>query len=1209
MTRFAVMGMPASGLIGCPSESAGYSSPVTGRRGIVLVLVSGLLTVTAFLAVLFLRTSGILEASGKAERTRKFASIAAESGMSYAASRLWEDPSRPDVSAREPRTAGDDWSWRGGGADELLPGAPNPSYARGDRWSDEPAHQADGLDNDGDSLVDEPHEGKGDYAIGDALAADLNGDGFFDAVSGRLRGPSASASARFSLRIDSLTARICVNGGELGAPLGDHDLDGILNRDDPDFADDRDGNGVPDWRDPDFRGNAHLVNLLGNLGAVVGLPVVLEPFAPGDPSAVPPIPATPGLGDVETSALGRRLVQNRPCGGYRSMDEVRKALGTSAFARVSRFLTVAGEIVPIAFAAETAPDACVSNKRWAYDTLLQPGGNGWSPEPWYEFHGRIDFNEAPIEILKASLRYVTASGTYLPTPKNAAVRTESPFVRLLPGEADRIAGRLAERRPIHTWQGLLRAIVDHVPDADFEDDPFVASYDPAKEGPKRRRLKEDLILAQFDANGYFLDPYSWGRNTLEIDREPAQEGCDPTRVRQIEKWALSGPLNTAPYRADGGLAANESELAGFIPSRMTTEFSLASPAGVFQAASVGWLPDGPKGAEALSRVEASIDMGGRQILLTSQQDFERLPRSLAFPGMDDRWDHAGGEVFTDAPAPGHFDVSSFPRFSLRAYQPDGVEPGNPEARRHHQYPRGPGDLRLAADPLDAGTLQGETVFAIPFNEDVELGDPATRYSSIQCRENLADPVRRPPVNTPDLLSVSSDGLDFPEEFENFHRGLALSPFGFRRSFTTPIPDLVTRAFSGASAQPGRVERRREPLLIPFGPFGGRAPGLASGRFLWLPLGVRPPGGIGGDPGGDPGGGGSDPVPAGAWRLGGSDSAFLGSLLGLGWRNGKLLPLPRDDYISSDGVSHPGRGPFIEGAVSAWLPCQGGENPRPGYFVSEFGIYVGDHGNYLRAILMPDGAEVRLGLWTQKMGYAGETRCASGVWQADIVPLAYFAKPWSGGGWVHIALRFAPPAAGGNNKADVDVFIDGDQVGTFPLDMGTTGGAPDEEAYIDVYGPLDDLLILPGAVADGRIRALAQRNRHPVQGIYTSPRFHFDPSRLPAGAVIQGIAWDGFIPGRSGGRLVFDLQGYDAGGAPIAAGEGRNMAWSEGKKQGRSCRIRACRSVEVQVTIEADDPSAWPDIGASRALRDTPILDEVRISYSAAGPGWSEYQTR
>lgn len=705
---------------------------MSSARGVALVLVAGLLGLLTLLAAAFARVAAIGGAASRAAVSRTAAALAAESGLAYAAARLWQNLFPLPLGT--PESARDDWTSRGEVRGTPPAALDNPSYRRGDHWID---------------------DGNGRRDPGEPLApsGDLDENGRCDAFSGRLRDAGRSHPASFSLRIASAQGLVCVNSGETGSPDEDHDLDGVLNALDPEYDD------IPPdaYRDPTYHGNVHLTNLLDNLGAVIGLSDVYdERFAPVPPATEPFPGAAARLGTIRLSRLGRIIIENRPKGGYKSLDDIRPFLPEEDFARAAPFLTTDGEKIPFAFPLQGVVGA-------GFATLYNLQVS--TPDDLFEFHARIDANAAPVEVLQATLRNI-ASGT---------LNFDQVFVRLLEDEADRLAERFAARRPIHAWGDLLaflRDLHDAFPPV-FEDDPFTAvdeTFDP-----ERRRLKEDLILAQIADDDYVPDPMRWTANTLALPRQDPPLGTDATAVRQIFKIHLFGPLDTTPYGYDGGLS---SEPIHAIPSRRTTAWTLSHVPSRFSVESGG--RSGRE--EATARGRLTIAEGS--VPLRSQRDFEEQGASLPSPRV-----YPGGAVRAVAPARRR-EIHTFPRFPLisaatgdTTYRPTAVPPGTPEVHAQHAYPKGLGGVALAALQWPYADRLERTAHALPFNEDFPDA-PETTYDPTSWEDNLFDPVdptRRaePPLFSTWLSLYARDPFNVFERYPDFHAGLRHSPLGPR----------------------------------------------------------------------------------------------------------------------------------------------------------------------------------------------------------------------------------------------------------------------------------------------------------------------------------------------------------------------------------------------------------------------------------------------
>ncbi len=158
------------------------------RKGIVLILVSGLMTGLSLVSVLLMRLARFTAAADEARQERSRAGLVAESGLAYAAGRLAEGTGYPSQGGL-PADRGDDWTFRDGLAAGIH-GAANPSYSHGEGW-DEVAGSADRYDPGLDDVS------------GTGAWTDLDGDGKFSAWSGRLRLSDTPFQATFALKIVS----------------------------------------------------------------------------------------------------------------------------------------------------------------------------------------------------------------------------------------------------------------------------------------------------------------------------------------------------------------------------------------------------------------------------------------------------------------------------------------------------------------------------------------------------------------------------------------------------------------------------------------------------------------------------------------------------------------------------------------------------------------------------------------------------------------------------------------------------------------------------------------------------------------------------------------------------------------------------------------------------------------------------------------------
>ncbi len=714
------------------------------RRGIVLILVSGVLTLLAVLGGLLVQASRMGSAAAETVAQETLARIAAASALDYAGSRLWQD--RLSLSDRDvawtPVNACDDWAARGGETDG-TPRTENPSWSRGESWEDS------GLPGDTPGAYDAGIDNLSAFSGG---WTDKDGDGRFSAWTGRLRG--GAATARFSLRSRAAGGLVCVNGGELRSPLGDHDLDGELNEDDGNFATDVPANA---HRDPDYVGNLHLVNLLNNLGAILALSDTHDELYA--PAANPPS-AIAALENVTISNLGRRIVEGRPAGGYATLSGVAAALApfypAAEIEKVLPYLTTSGEITPVPFEADPADFS--GDKWWS----LVP-----APEIRYEFQARTDFNAAPPEVIRASLRYAAHSGS------GGASGIVPDFVRILPDEADAMAGALAAARPVRTWKKLLETLVANR--SLWITDPIYAAHPNADKQP---RHKEDLVLALWNANRFGPERFFWGPNSLEVPREvPPGVGADETTVQLAFRTGLARTHNTHPVSFPMGPLEIP---AGNLPARPTPPFTLSPLRSDFDVAAEGWT-SGDGTARGSARIEGLFSRNERSVLLTGQQDFE--PVLGVGPNLP-RKSWPGGEVFIDGSLPAgewaaiRNGTQTWPRFPFSRFDGTVAVTNFPAASfgdpDDYRLTRAVGSVSLSSRQWDDAELlagtgidAGEIALALPYNEDPGIDAAANAH----WLDNIWDPAYATRA-IPPTVSQTIEGL-FVED------GIKLSPAGPR----------------------------------------------------------------------------------------------------------------------------------------------------------------------------------------------------------------------------------------------------------------------------------------------------------------------------------------------------------------------------------------------------------------------------------------------
>ncbi len=774
--RTSPPGIPGDG------RPSGLYSPVVARpRGAALLLVTGFLSLLALLAVSFLFARNLLATHARAAAAAERADLAVRSGLDYAAARLWADARSVTGTGNVPSAANrcDDRIPRGGEPVTLAPRRrQNPSYARGDGWTD-----ADG-DGAWTPGVDAP-----------LPAADLDADGRLDAWSGRLRGGSADA-CRFSLDIRCAGGLVSVNSGEIGSVSDDHDLDGIPNGDPASGY----AAAVPAgaWCDPAWPGNVHLVNLLDNLGAVLDLSI--------RQTGVPFHPGAGALGPIETSPLGSLVVSNRPQGGYTSLEPLHAALSAADFEKVAPFLTVRRETIAVSRMASGSK----KDLAWLriFDTIWQSA---------YEFHVPIRFNEAPVEVLAASLRHITASGSYYQLIVGGPLEPQTPFVRLYPeAEADDVAAALAARRPIHDWRDFLQEL--HASAAPFfRDDPFTAVNESVD--PGRRLLKEDLILAQVGPDGYFGDTHAWRMNTLEVARDTGI-GIDATSTRRILKESLFGLLNTAPFDQSGNSQTSLNAAAMFsnIAPRVTTEYDLADDApGAFVVRASGWM-------EREGQETASADLRGEIVILDSvrldgQQEFEMFSTAARPVTATNPWRLAGGAVLAEGACQKKLFIDSDPKFPLDSYCEASLPTtGQGWAVGNYAYCPVEGGLRLQARPEEG--IDAPCVFALPFNPD-PLPPPPNRWygSASGTQDDWLDNVGDPAGSAGAHRSPDPAYGGATNPLPPLHRGFHAGSQGIRFN---PIPagNLFNLSWDAAT-----------PFPLPLGAQGRIADATIS---LWYP---------------------------------------------------------------------------------------------------------------------------------------------------------------------------------------------------------------------------------------------------------------------------------------------------------------------------------------------------------------------------------------
>ncbi len=1204
------------------------------RRGLALVLVAGLMALLLFLSVAFARLGADWKGQADLRLTRAQGSLAAHSGMAYAWARLRQDSSSSLEADWTSANACDDWTARGDPRSAPIFRLQNPSYPRGDPWRDEPGHERDGADNDADGVCDEPREGTGVYSAGDRWRPRQEGSPVREAFTGRLRS-TVGRGGRFSLRIETGASRISVNSGELGLGTDDQDLDGVLNEDDW-YVDDRNGNGVADWRDPDFWGNRHLVNLLDNLGALLGVSSArAEPYDPGSP---PDAPINRGF-DFRASDLGHDLVCGRPRGGYASVRDLAQVLPPADFLKVEPYLGFDIERVAVPSGGNYFLDELNHRAfrlrahgmdRFGYKGSddVGPGSGQFRQGPHSgicEQHARIDVNRCPLEAIVANLMYVTASGTgvvsghpgdrtvevpgrpdpilfydWPPGRETAPPSSESPFVRLSLADAWEAARALVWCRPLGTWQDVLKAVVD-VP---FEDDPFTPDFDESRQG---RFFKQDLILALANANPYVPDPFAWGLNSLEVERErEGWLGFDRARARRISKFAINARiLSTAPFDRWGKATLEppgpDDPLP--LPCRATTEFVLAGEERGFTIACAGWSQGWRPGeVEAPESLRDEIDPHRTQgIMFSTQFDFEPAASHPHEMRTTHRW--PGGMVICDQEHVAEREgIQSWPAFFPAGENWRGewrwtTQRGGQKAQFHPGFV---GDLRLA------GSALGETSVRVC---SLGNGNCACRFHRCDGRHDFAEeiwrtddrqgnafafrfpftecffPGRGPGYFMQELVGghpfrVSGRSGQTPYKYQHWARVLyepchcenrshpdrdwydGLNWFGYRR-----IP-------FDSDQGPRRTYR---PLLSPLGFYDCVWDESEHGLFGWVT--------------------GWHPVEISILWPWLHRQAVSGSQYEM-----TLVPFP----LLREGVGGASSGEIKQGTISFWFPSRGGEDIVPGLFnarmrfvyasetaserKSECGAcsaFRCDHRqgpslyehDYLIWEVQPDDT-----LWMK----AGEREC---IWRA--------AGPvWTP--WRHVALVF-DDSASPEGETRVRVFIDGNPAQaldlegseTGPFTVSLAGRMPFNDCIVfQIQGaPVDDVTFYPESLSAGDIGEQARDPRHVSRGRYRSSLLSFDADELPQGAEIVGAAWDAFRPKESKASLHFKVTGYaDDGRTPL--GE-REWSWDDsGIQRILFPAIPGCRHFRWEVEMRTRGP----------LQRESPVLDEFRLIFQPSAGG-------
>ncbi len=369
------------------------------RAGLALLVVIGILGVLVVLGLTFVTMARLeRQASGQRLNVTK-ALLLARSGVEDALARL--------AAGQDPATAG-----RYGGEDWNADGVKNLV---------EPGNEV--YDTASLNVDDCPvrHALRPTFFKADAFSNPdlLNVESRLRGYSGNLSGDLAAAGNTYALKVEDESAKINVNGGF---------LDGG----------DRDGDGVPDHRDADVRTNPadpkdrgrgwnfQLVRILDILGS------------------------QPEVGEAN---LGQRILQRRPAGGYRSVEELRALIGAGR--DLSPFLTVSswvdpGVVHPNAWPGQGGQLAISEVKKTRPPLRLEEGGRP-----------PVNLNAAPRAVLVSLLQGLNAMSGWAigPMPAPCAIG---------PGPASAVAGAIVSRRnapagPFRTWEEFWEFLDGLVP--------------------------------------------------------------------------------------------------------------------------------------------------------------------------------------------------------------------------------------------------------------------------------------------------------------------------------------------------------------------------------------------------------------------------------------------------------------------------------------------------------------------------------------------------------------------------------------------------------------------------------------------------------------------------------------------------------------------------------------------------------------------------
>lgn len=540
-------------------------------RGIVLVLISGVLTLGALLATLFIQSARVSRAMSGAAIEMRSSALSAASGLQYAGARLVEDSRLWGYPRNFPtaESRADDWSFRDP-FETPLKEAKNPSYSHGEHWTDS---VADGVYVPGTDAFMPPQ--------------DRDGDGRFSAWSGRLRGAGGSPALPFTLKVVSLGGLVPLNYGATYAPFHNDLL--VYNH----------------------QGLAHLLN---NLGALL--------LAPNPAIGRLDVPASGG--PVAISRLGEHLIEGRPENGYDSERKVKDVL--------LRNLYSPPEIDAILPYLDIGPhESMVESGRLEEHALLYmdlPLNHcavelSTTPLPMLKAHWM--YLGAPrsdwLELRSAlDLPFPRAGGavTYAGTEK----------VMIYPDEADLLASladrfRRADNPQRVSWLAFRRALVAESPTI-FQDEasPLIAADEET--GADWIRAKADLaffgIGLDVPASGGMLSSWThWGIDHGGAMPVPA---CRPFEgidfwTRRFQRLPYPDFNGNWPEGPDTPHLANPGQTyTGAAPQWMTHMWPLPMTMGSATRFRIESLAGGSAAAGALRVAE--------RLEFTSEEDFENF---------------------------------------------------------------------------------------------------------------------------------------------------------------------------------------------------------------------------------------------------------------------------------------------------------------------------------------------------------------------------------------------------------------------------------------------------------------------------------------------------------------------------------------------------------------------------------------------------------